>query len=232
VKLDVPVDGSSEAAGVARLDAETADGGVPVLDPGGEFGGDGVEAALRGGRQWAGSGRVQETQVDPIEGAGGVAAGGRYELDGDLAGSVVEGGAGADVVAVGGTDSCADGDVAGGVIDVGELVGELVDVDAVLVGGDAFGSQGGGVAGFEFIKCDGASEPVDVGDVGSRVWARCLAWVRLIRSVSSSYALGGSSSGGIRPVSWRASSSAARRWAASGSVSTSQFSIAPRDKAT
>ncbi len=108
VPFDGTVDGSGVAGGVAGFGAEAAHRGLPLLDAGGEVAGDGVEAVLGGVGQGARVAGVDEAQVGPVEGAGGLAAVGGDELDGDPPGGVVEGGDGADVVPVGRADLAAD----------------------------------------------------------------------------------------------------------------------------
>ena len=120
-------------------------------------------AAVGQGARVAG---VDEAQVGPVEGAGGFAAVGGDELDGDPPGGVVEGGDGADVVPVGRADLAADPDVPGDVVDAGDPLGEVGAVEAVGVGGDPLRGHGDGEVGFEVGEGDGAGEAVDAVDVG------------------------------------------------------------------
>jgi hypothetical protein len=86
--------------------------------------------------------RVEEPQVGPLEGAGRFATGSRDELDRCPTGGVVEGDDRADIVPIGRADLSADGEVSGGVIDMGESGDELGGVEAVDLRCGALGGQG------------------------------------------------------------------------------------------
>ena len=96
---------------------------------------------------------------------GGLAVGGD-EPDVDRAGTVVDVDDGADVVPVEGLDSHAWSGVAGGVVERGQLLDELVAADAVLLGGDAGGLSGDAELLDEFRQRPATGEGVDAGVVG------------------------------------------------------------------
>ena len=137
---------------------------------------------------------------------GGLAVGGD-EPDVDRAATVVDVDDGADVVPVEGLDSCAWSGVAGGVVECGELLDELIGADAVLVGGDAGRLSGDAELLDEFRQCPAAGEGVDAGVVGVDAVGEllgCEVDSRRVRSSSISTPASGS-----MPVSWRSRSGSA-----------------------
>ncbi|MCZ7537289.1 MAG: hypothetical protein M5T61_16190 [Acidimicrobiia bacterium] len=109
---------------------------------------------------------LDDLGVAPAEAAGGGAPVGGHEGDLHGAGSVVEGGDGADVASVEGLDGVADGDVAGGVLGSGEAVAEDLGVVADEVGGVSFDGAGVDGPAFEGDQVEGRRRLLDGLGVG------------------------------------------------------------------
>jgi hypothetical protein len=120
VAVDVTVDGCCVAVGVAGLGAEAAHGGPPLFDPGSEVADKAVEPMPGGVGKPARVSRADDAQVGPVEAPGRLVAVGGLEVDGGLAGGVVESDDGADVAPVGGADLLPNREATSDVIDAGD----------------------------------------------------------------------------------------------------------------
>ena len=163
---DVSVDGALQDGNFVDVGTERDDGVGPRLQLLLHRAAGALQRVGGVGRQVTRCGGVEDHDLLPGQVAlGGLAVGGD-EPDVDRAGTVVDVDDGADVVPVEGLDSRAWSGVAGGVVERGQLLDELVAADAVLLGGDAGSSAGDAELLDEFRQRPATGEGVDAGVVG------------------------------------------------------------------